>query len=628
MGSLIAGAKYRGEFEERLKAVLKEITDAQGQVILFIDELHTVVGAGASEGSMDASNMLKPMLARGELHTVGATTLDEYRKYIEKDAALERRFQTVMVSEPTVEDTISILRGLRDRYESHHGVKFKDAALVAAAVLSNRYIPDRFLPDKAIDLVDEAASKLRMEIDSMPAELDELERRIMQLEIEREALRKERDKASQERLGKLEKELADLKEERGTLASHWQQEKALIQQSRQLKDEQQAVRGEIEHAQRAGDYTRASELQYGRVPELERRVREAEAELADIQKSNRMLKEEVDEEDIAEVVSKWTHIPVSRMMEGEVQKLIHMEERLHKRVIGQDEAIAAVSNAIRRARAGLQDPNRPLGTFMFLGPTGVGKTELARALAEFMFDDEQAMVRIDMSEYQEKHTVSRMIGAPPGYVGYEEAGQLTEAVRRRPYAVVLFDEIEKAHPEVLNVLLQLLDDGRLTDGKGRTVDFKNTVVIMTSNLGSSFIIERTLAEDGTVDEGTRRQVLDALREHFRPEFLNRIDEIIFFHALGRGHLKRIIDIQIAGLTKRLEERKIHVTLTEAAREQLVREGYDPAYGARPLKRSIQRRVLDPLAMRVLEGDFLEGDTVMVDAGQVGLTFTKQEPVRA
>jgi ATP-dependent Clp protease ATP-binding subunit ClpB len=628
MGSLIAGAKYRGEFEERLKAVLKEITDAQGQVILFIDELHTVVGAGASEGSMDASNMLKPMLARGELHTVGATTLDEYRKYIEKDAALERRFQTVMVSEPTVEDTISILRGLRDRYESHHGVKFKDAALVAAAVLSHRYIADRFLPDKAIDLVDEAASKLRMEIDSMPAELDELERRIMQLEIEREALRKERDKASKERLGKLEKELADLKEERGRLASHWQQEKELIQQSRTLKDEQQALRGEIENAQRAGDYTKASELQYGRVPELEQKIRDVEARLAEVQKSGRMLKEEVGEEDIAEVVSKWTHIPVSRMMEGEVQKLIHMEERLHRRVIGQDEAIRAVSNAIRRARAGLQDPNRPLGTFMFLGPTGVGKTELARALAEFMFDDEQAMVRIDMSEYQEKHTVSRMIGAPPGYVGYEEAGQLTEAVRRRPYAVVLFDEIEKAHPDVLNVLLQLLDDGRLTDGKGRTVDFKNTVVIMTSNLGSSFIIERTLAEDGTVDEGTRRQVLDALREHFRPEFLNRIDEIIFFHALGREHMKRIIDIQIAGLTRRLEERKIHVTLTEAAKEQLVREGYDPAYGARPLKRSIQRRVLDPLAMRVLEGDFLEGDTAVVDAGTDGLSFTKQEPVRA
>jgi ATP-dependent Clp protease ATP-binding subunit ClpB len=628
MGSLIAGAKYRGEFEERLKAVLKEITDAQGQVILFIDELHTVVGAGASEGSMDASNMLKPMLARGELHTVGATTLDEYRKYIEKDAALERRFQTVMVSEPTVEDTISILRGLRERYEIHHGVKFKDAALVAAAVLSNRYIPDRFLPDKAIDLVDEAASKLRMEIDSMPAELDELERRIMQLEIEREALRKERDKASKERLGKLEKELADLKEDRSRLASHWQQEKDLIQQSRKLKEDQEALRAEIERAQRAGDYTKASELQYGRVPELERRVRDAEARLAEVQKSHRMLKEEVDEEDIADVVSKWTHIPVSRMMEGEVQKLIHMEERLHRRVIGQDEAIEAVANAIRRARAGLQDPNRPLGTFMFLGPTGVGKTELARALAEFMFDDEQAMVRIDMSEYQEKHTVSRMIGAPPGYVGYEEAGQLTEAVRRRPYAVVLFDEIEKAHPEVLNVLLQLLDDGRLTDGKGRTVDFKNTVVIMTSNLGSAFIIERTVAEGGTVDEGTRRQVMEALREHFRPEFLNRIDEVIFFHALGREHMKRIIDIQIGGLTRRLAERKIHVTLTDAAKEQLVREGYDPAYGARPLKRSIQRRVLDPLAMRVLEGDFLEGDTVVVDAGPDALTFTKQEPVRA
>ena len=462
----------------------------------------------------------------------------------------------------------------------------------------------------------------------MPAELDELERRIMQLEIEREALRKERDKASKERLGKLEKELADLKEERGRLASHWQQEKELIQQSRTLKEDQEALRREIDTAQRAGDYTKASELQYGRVPALEQKVRDAEAKLAEVQKSQRMLKEEVDEEDIADVVSKWTHIPVSRMMEGEVQKLIHMEERLHQRVIGQDEAINAVSNAIRRARAGLQDPNRPLGTFMFLGPTGVGKTELARALAEFMFDDEQAMIRIDMSEYQEKHTVSRMIGAPPGYVGYEEAGQLTEAVRRRPYAVVLFDEIEKAHPEVLNVLLQLLDDGRLTDGKGRTVDFKNAVIIMTSNLGSAFITERTMAEGGTVDEGTRRQVMDALRDHFRPEFLNRIDEIIFFHALGREHMKRIIDIQIGGLTKRLEERKIHVTLTDGAKDQLVRDGYDPAYGARPLKRSIQRGVLDPLAMRVLEGDFLEGDTIVVDAGTAGLTFTKQEPVKA
>ena len=625
MGALIAGAKYRGEFEERLKAVLKEITDAQGQVILFIDELHTVVGAGASEGSMDASNMLKPMLARGELHTVGATTLDEYRKYIEKDAALERRFQTVMVGEPTVEDTISILRGLRERYEIHHGVKFKDSALVAAAVLSNRYIADRFLPDKAIDLVDEAASKLRMEIDSMPAELDELERRIMQLEIEREALRKERDKASQERLARLEKELADLKEERGRLATHWQQEKDIIQTSRKLKEEQETLRQEIERAQRAGDYTKASELQYGRVPQLEARIKEADAKLADLQKGHRMLKEEVDEEDIAEVVSKWTHIPVSRLMEGEVQKLLRMEERLHQRVIGQDEAVAAVSSAIRRARAGLQDPNRPLGSFLFLGPTGVGKTELARALAAFMFDDEQAMIRIDMSEYQEKHTVSRMLGAPPGYVGYDEAGQLTEAVRRRPYAVVLFDEIEKAHPEVLNVLLQLLDDGRLTDGKGRTVDFKNTVVIMTSNLGSHLISERTMSDTGTIDEGTRRQVMDALREHFRPEFLNRIDEIIFFHALGRDHLKRIIDIQIAGLVKRLEERKIHVVLTDAAKEQLVREGYDPNYGARPLKRTIQRRVLDPLALRVLNGEFAEGDTVVVDGGRDELSFTKGEP---
>ena len=616
MGALVAGAKYRGEFEERLKAVLKEIADSNGQVILFIDELHTVVGAGAAEGSMDASNMLKPMLARGELHTVGATTLDEYRKYIEKDAALERRFQVVMVSEPTVEDTISILRGLRDRYQIHHKVNLKDAALVAAAVLSNRYIADRFLPDKAIDLVDEAASKLRMEIDSMPVALDEVRRRIMQLEIEREALRKEKDKASVERLGRLDKELADLKEQQATLTARWTSEKESIQESARLHEQLDTVKQAVEAAQRSGDYAKASELQYSQVPAIEKQIKDLDAKLAAGAPSGRMLKQEVDEEDIAEVVSKWTHIPVSRLMEGEIQKLIHMEERLHQRVIGQDEAINAVANAIRRARAGLQDPNRPLGSFLFLGPTGVGKTELARALAEFLFDDEQAMVRIDMSEYQEKHTVSRMIGAPPGYVGYEEAGQLTEAVRRRPYAVVLLDEIEKAHPEVLNVLLQLLDDGRLTDGKGRTVDFKNTVVIMTSNLGSQYLT-------GEVSEGTRRQVMDALRDHFRPEFLNRIDEIIFFHALDREHMKRIIDIQVAGLMKRLEERKIHVDLTDAAKTRLVEEGYDPVYGARPLKRTIQRRVLDPLAIRVLEGDFGEGDTIVVDAGRDGLTFGKK-----
>jgi ATP-dependent Clp protease ATP-binding subunit ClpB len=633
MGALVAGAKYRGEFEERLKAVLKEVTDAAGQVVLFIDELHTVVGAGAAEGAMDAANMLKPMLARGELHMIGATTLDEYRKHIEKDAALERRFQPVQVGEPTVEDTISILRGLRERYEIHHGVKFKDSALVAAAVLSHRYITDRFLPDKAIDLIDEAAARLRMEIDSMPAELDEVERRIMQLEIEREALRKETDKASQERLQKIEKELGDLKEEKSRLAAHWQQEKESIQSARTLKEDIEQVRLEMQRAQQAGDYGKASELQYGRLPELERKVREQEARLADLQKDQRMLKEQVDEEDIAEVVSRWTGVPVSRLMEGEIQKLLRMEERLHQRVVGQDEAIRAVANAIRRARAGLQDPNRPLGSFIFLGPTGVGKTELARALAEFLFDDEHAMIRIDMSEYQEKHTVSRLIGAPPGYVGYEEAGQLTEAVRRRPYSVVLFDEIEKAHPEVLNVLLQLLDDGRLTDGKGRTVDFKNAVVIMTSNVGSSFIadeIVRQRADDaGKTDlsEGTKRQVIEALRQQFRPEFINRVDEIIVFHALGREHLREIVDIQLRSLMKRLEDRKIHFEVTDRAKDLLIEEGYDPIYGARPLKRTIQREILDPLAMRVLQGDFVEGDVVRIDAAGGEIAFAKAKSLQ-
>ncbi|MBI2222648.1 MAG: ATP-dependent chaperone ClpB [Acidobacteria bacterium] len=611
MGALVAGAKYRGEFEERLKAVLKEVTDAEGEIILFIDELHTVVGAGAAEGSIDASNMLKPMLARGELHTIGATTLNEYRKYIEKDAALERRFQPVMVPEPTVEDTISILRGLRERYEIHHGVRLKDSALVAASVLSHRYISDRFLPDKAIDLVDESASRLRMEIDSMPVELETVERRIMQLEIEREALKKETDRASQERLQKLETELVDLKEERAALQARWQQEKDAIQGERSLKEQIEQVRQGIDRAQRQGDYAKASELQYGQLPELERRLHAAESVAHDGRQ--RMLKEEVDEEDIADIVSRWTGIPVSRLMEGEIQKLIRMEERLHLRVVGQEEAIAAVANAIRRARAGLQDPNRPLGSFLFLGPTGVGKTELARALAEFLFDDEQATIRIDMSEYQEKHTASRLIGAPPGYVGYEEAGQLTEAIRRRPYAVVLFDEVEKAHPEVLNVLLQLLDDGRLTDGQGRTVDFKNTVVIMTSNAGAG---------------GTKDDVMDAVRHRFRPEFLNRIDEIVVFHGLGREHLRSIIGIQLARLAKRLEERKIRLELMDPAKDLLINEGYDPAYGARPLKRTIQRRLLDPLALRVLEGEFREGDTIRIDAAAGELTFTRAQAVGA
>ena len=625
LGALVAGAKYRGEFEERLKAVLKEIADSGGRIVLFIDELHTVVGAGAAEGAIDASNLLKPMLARGELHTIGATTLDEYRKHIEKDAALERRFQPVLVSEPTVEDTISVLRGLRERYEIHHGVTFKDAALVAAAVLSDRYIADRFLPDKAIDLIDEAASKLRTEIDSLPVELDEVERRIMQFEIEREALRKETDVASVERLERLDRELADRKETQTRLHAQWQHEKASIQTTRGLTEQLEQVRLAIERAQRDGDYAKASELQYGRLPELERQAG-AQTQGDETAAAERMLKEQVDENDIAEVVSRWTHIPVSRLVEGEIEKLLKMEERLHQRVVGQDDAIAAVSNAIRRSRAGLQDPDRPLGSFIFLGPTGVGKTELARALAAFLFDDERALVRVDMTEYQERHAVSRMIGAPPGYVGYEEAGQLTEAVRRRPYSVVLLDEIEKAHSEVLNVLLQLLDDGLLTDGKGRTVDFTNTVVIMTSNLGSQVIAEHAVRDGGDLDEEVRRQVTEALRAHFRPEFLNRIDDVIFFHSLGRAHIRKIIAIQMRHLAKRLTGRRIAIELSETALDLLAEDGFDPAYGARPLRRTLQRLVLDPLATRMLDGQLPEGGSIRVDAVGGELAFEMLLPV--
>lgn len=620
LGAMVAGAKFRGEFEERLKAVLKEITSAEGQIILFIDEIHTVVGAGAAEGAMDASNMLKPMLARGELHTVGATTLDEYRKHIEKDAALERRFQPVLVGEPSVEDTISILRGLKERYEVHHGVKIKDSALVAAAVLSKRYITDRFLPDKAIDLVDESASRLRMEIDSMPAELDEMTRRIKQLEIEQVALRKEKDNASRERLKTLEKELADLKERSTALTARWTQEKQVIAESRKLKEERESAQVALEKAERESNLEEAARLKYGKLSEIEKKINAASTHLADIQKTGSLLKEEVDEENIAEVVAKWTGIPVSRLMEGEVQKLLQMETRLHQRVVGQEDAIRAVANAVRRARAGLQDPKRPIGSFIFLGPTGVGKTELARALAEFLFDDEGAMIRIDMSEYQEKHTVARLIGAPPGYVGYEEGGQLTEAVRRRPYAVVLFDEIEKAHADVFNSMLQILDDGRLTDGQGRTVDFKNTVVIMTSNIGTEFLGGEFSTEDATV----REAVLNALRSRFRPEFLNRIDEIVLFHQLSREHLKHIVEIQVAGLLNRLADRHITIALSDAAKEYLVREGYDAAYGARPLKRTIQRLILDPLALQVLEGKFGEGDSVLVDIKDDKVVFHREE----
>jgi ATP-dependent Clp protease ATP-binding subunit ClpB len=623
LGALLAGSKFRGEFEDRLKAVLKEVTADEARIILFIDELHTLVGAGGAEGAVDASNLLKPALARGELHCVGATTLDEYRKHIEKDAALERRFQPVFVGEPSVEDTIAILRGLKERYEVHHGIRIKDAALVAAAMLSSRYIPDRKLPDKAIDLVDEAASRLRMEIDSLPVELDQLHRRARQLEIERQALARETDAGSRERLRRLDEELEKGRSEIATLETHWRKEKEAVTKIRELKAERERIKVEEQKAERVGDLARVAELRYGQLLQIERQIEQENAKLARVQLEQRMLKEEVDEEDIAEVVGKWTGIPVTRLLEGEIQKLVHMEERLHQRVVGQDEAVRLVSEAVRRARAGLQDPKRPMGSFLFLGPTGVGKTELARALAEFLFDDERAMVRLDMSEYQEKHTVARMIGAPPGYVGYEEGGALTEAVRRRPYAVLLLDEIEKAHPEVLNVLLQLLDDGRLTDGQGRTVDFKHALVIMTSNLGSQWILE--LADDR---EEMKRRVERALREHFRPEFLNRVDETVVFHALTKADLRKIVDLNVEGLKRLVAERDLDLELTDEARDALTEEGFDPQFGARPLKRTIQRRLQNPLAMKLLQGEFKPGQRVRVGYAKGEFTFTAEEAVPA
>ncbi len=620
MGALIAGAKYRGEFEERLKAVLKEVSEKQGEIILFIDEIHTLVGAGASEGAMDASNMLKPALARGELHCIGATTIDEYRKYIEKDPALERRFQPVMVDEPSVEDTIAILRGLKEKYEVHHGVRIKDSALVAAATLSHRYITDRFLPDKAIDLIDEAAAKLRMEIDSLPTEIDEIERKIMQLEIEREALKKESDPASAERLKKIEEELANLREQADAMKARWQEEKSMIQRIRDIKEQIEQLKIEAEQKQRLGDLNKVAEILYGEIPKLEKELEEAQKKLDEFQKEGRsMLKEEVDAEDIAAIISKWTGIPVSKLMQGEKEKLVNLEKELGKRVIGQEKAIIAVSNAVRRARAGLQAPNRPIGSFIFLGPTGVGKTELAKALAEFLFDTEHAMIRIDMSEYMEKHAVARLIGAPPGYVGYEEGGYLTEAVRRKPYSVILFDEIEKAHPDVFNILLQILDDGRLTDGKGRSVDFRNTIIIMTSNIGSHMIQE---IKDPVEME---RRVMEQLRAHFRPEFLNRVDDIIIFHALSKEELAKIVEIQIRYLAQRLKERNFDIEVTDKAKQWLADVGYDPTYGARPLKRAIQRYVEDPLALQILEGIFKEGDKIIVDVDENNhIVFRKGE----
>jgi ATP-dependent Clp protease ATP-binding subunit ClpB len=618
LGALVAGAKYRGEFEERLKAVLQEIQSAEGQILLFIDEMHTLVGAGAAEGAMDASNMLKPMLARGELHAIGATTLDEYRKHIEKDAALERRFQPVYVDEPSVEDTISILRGLKERYEVHHGVRITDSAAISAATLSHRYISDRFLPDKAIDLVDEAASRLRTEIDSKPAELDTVDREVMQLQIEREALRKEKDAASKERLEKIEEQLANLEEKSTQLSVRWQAETHAIEKVRGIREQIDQVNQQIEEAERQTDLQRAAELRYGHLRQLENDLADAEAALVQLQSDGALLKEEVDSEDIAAIISKWTGIPASKLLEGEIEKLVQMEKRLHNRIIGQEGPVEAVARAVRRSRSGLQDPNRPIGSFIFLGPTGVGKTELARALAEFLFDDEQNMVRIDMSEYQEQHTVARLIGAPPGYVGYDEGGQLTEAIRRRPYSVVLFDEIEKAHPEVFNVFLQVLDDGRLTDGQGRTVDFRNTVIIMTSNIGSDSILNIT------DDKAMRERVTFALREHFRPEFLNRIDEMVFFHRLESEHIRQIAEIQLGNVRQLLAKRNISIEMTDAAMDLLIEEGYDPAYGARPLKRVIQQRVIDPLALQIIQNEVRDGDLLLVDAKDDELTFTVTE----